>query len=133
MMNEVTVDAAVAICKRMDVDKPKGQRGGSDYRIESLCRSAVKGNHAVDERSQIVRPGADMVGNRHARIAVMFSDKTTFVSKSKLHEARVADHDGLQPQELLKIDRASSSLSDRLTPAPDPILRRALTFDGETR
>ena len=33
----------------------------------------------------------------------------------------------------LKIDRASSSLGHGLTPAPDPILRRALAFDGEAR
>ena len=133
MVDEVTVDAAVAIDKRMDVDKPEGQSGGSDHGIKSLRRSPVKGNHAVDQGPQVIWPGADMVRDRHARIAVMFTDKTSFLPESKLHEARVADHDGLQPQELLKIDGPSSSLGDGLPPAPDPILRRALSFNGETR
>ena len=127
------MDAAVAIDKGMDVDKPEGQRSGSDHRIESLGRSAVKGDHTVDQRPQIIRTSADMVRDRHAGFAVMFADKTSFLPESKLDEARVADHDGLQPEELFKIDRPSSCLGDGLTPTPDPILRRAFSFDGETR
>ena len=73
-----------------------------------------------------------MVGDRHARVAIMLADKTSFFPESKLDEAGVADDDGLQPQEFFKIDRPPSSLGDGLTPAPDPILRRALSFDGET-
>ena len=133
MVDEVTVDAAVAIDERMDVDKPEGQSGGSDHGIKGLCCSPVKDNHTVDQGPQIFWPGADMAGDRHARIAVLFTDKTSFRPESKLDEARVADQDGLQPQEFFKIDRPSPSLSDGLTPAPDPILRRALSFDGETR
>src|ERR1700691_3803172 len=133
MVDEVTVDAAVAIDERMDVDKPEGQTGGSDHGIKGLCCSPVKDHRTVDPGPPIFCAGADISSDRQARTAVMFTDKPSFLPESKLHEARVADHDSLHPQELFKIDRGSPSLSDGLPPAPDPILRRALSFDGETR
>ena len=74
-----------------------------------------------------------MVRDRHARFAVMFSDETAFLPESKLHETRVADHDGLEPQELLQIDGTPPSLGDGLPPAAYPILGGALAFDGEGR
>src|SRR6202034_3557421 len=92
-----------------------------------------KGNHAVDQRRQVVRLGADMGGDGHARVAIMLADKATFFPESKLDEAGVADDDGLQPQEFFHIDGPSSSLGDGLPPAPDPILRRAFSFNRETR
>src|ERR1700722_8992690 len=120
MVDEVTMDAAVAIDKGMDVDKPKSQGGGGDHGIESLRRSLIKGNHAVDQRRQIVRLGADMGGDGHARVPIMLADKATFFPESKLDEAGVADDDGLQPQEFFHIDGPSSRLGDGLPPAPDP-------------
>src|ERR1700757_5067437 len=102
------MDAAVAIDKWMDVDEAEGQGGGSDDRIKRARGSAIEGNHAVDEREQITRPGADMVRDRHAGLAVVFSDKAAFLPQSEFHEARIADHDGLEPQQLLDVNGALS-------------------------
>jgi hypothetical protein len=66
----------------MDVDKAEGEGGRSDDGIKRARRSAVKCDHAVDQRSKIIGPGADMARDGHARFAVMLSDETAFLSQS---------------------------------------------------
>ena len=50
-----------------------------------------------------------------------------------MDEAGVTDHDALQTQRFVKIDRLPPGLADGTAPSLDAVLRRMLTLDGETR
>ena len=76
--------------------------------------------------------GADMVGQGRARVAVVLADKAALDTQAEMDEARVADDDALQPQQLVKIDRAAAGFADHPTPALNAILRRVFVFNRET-
>lgn len=101
MVNEIAVNPAVAVLKGMHVDEPKGQHRRGDHRIEPSCRAAVESGHAVDQRTQVLRPGAEVIGNRHARLPVVLADEAPVFPQSELHEAGIANDYCLQPQQLL--------------------------------
>ena len=72
-----------------------------------------------------------MVGQRHARVAIVLTDKAAFVAQSQPHEAGVADDDALQPQQFVEIDRTASGFADGAPPALDAVVRRILVLNGE--
>jgi hypothetical protein len=45
--------------------------------------AAVEGDHAGDQGGQILRPGVDMIGQRHARLAVMLAYKPAIPAESR--------------------------------------------------
>ena len=97
MVDQVAVQAAVSVRERVDIDEAKGERRGCQDRIEMRRSRAVECHQTVDQGLQILRAGADMVGQRHARVAIVLADKAAFVAQSQPHEAGVADDDALQP------------------------------------
>ena len=130
MVDEVAVQAAVAVLERMNIDKAEGQRGGRHNRVDFERRATVERRHAGDQRRQIFRPGADMVRQRHAGVAIMLADKPALLPQTQFDEARIADDDALQTQKLVQIDRTVSRLADGAAPALDAVLRRALSLNG---
>ena len=65
-----------------------------------------------------------MIGQRHARVAVMLADKAALLAQTELHEAGIADDDLLQAQQLVEIDGSRAGLADGAAPALDTVLRR---------
>ena len=85
-----------------------------DHRIEGHRLLAVEGDHAVDEGREVLMPGADMIRDRRAGLAVVLAHEAALVAQAELHEAVVADDDLLQAQELVE-DRARWQIdADRL-------------------
>lgn len=124
------MNTAVSVLKRVDIDEPERQHGGSNYGIKTQRRASRVRDHALDQRWQILRPGADMIGQRRSGLAVMLTDEAAVRPQSKLHEARVADDDSLQPQEFIETDGAKTGLPDRASPALNSIHGRAIPLDG---
>ncbi len=132
-MDQVAVDAAIAVLKWMNVHKTEGQNRRCNYRIEILTRPVLEGDHALDQRSKVARPGSDMIGQRHARIPIMLADKAALGSEAEPHEPGIADHDALEPKQLFQIERSATSIADGAAPALDTVLRRTLALDGVAR
>ena len=82
MVDEVAVNSAISILKRMDEHKPECEHSSANYRIEVLGDVAIKIRHAVDKTAQVFRLCADVVGQRHVCVAVMLSDEPPFRAKS---------------------------------------------------
>ena len=61
--------------------------------------------------------GADMVRQRHARVAIMLADKPALLPQAGFDEARIADDNALQTQQLVTINGTISGLADGAAPA----------------
>lgn len=133
MVDEVAVDTAVPVIKRMDVDETEREHGRGDHRFQPQGWSTVERNHSVDQGRQVLGPGADVIGQRHARLAIMLAHEAAFVAKPQSHEARVGDDDPLQPEQLVPVQRLTSGLGNRPSPALDTVLGRMLAFDRIAR
>ena len=48
-MDQVTVDTAVSILKRMNIYKSEGQHSGGDYRIKALRWPLIERDHPIDQ------------------------------------------------------------------------------------
>ena len=95
-MNQVAVQPAVPVLERMDIGKAEGQHRCGYNRIELLGGFPVESNHALHQPHQIIRPRADVVGDWHTRVAVMFTDKASLCPHTQMDEAGITDHDALQ-------------------------------------
>lgn len=62
-----------------------------------------------------------MVRYRHARFAVPFADETALAMQTETDEPGITDHDALQAQQFVKIDRLPASLADGAAPPLDTI------------
>ena len=72
-----------------------------------------------------------MLGQWHARVAIMLTDEAAFVAQAEMHEARVANDDALQPQQFVEVDRTAAGFADGPAPALDAVMRRILVLNGE--
>ncbi|MCY1547857.1 hypothetical protein D9M68_839370 [compost metagenome] len=133
MMDQIAVQSAVSVLERVDVDEAEVEGCGGENRIEVLCRAAVEGSQAVDQRRQIFVSGADMIGDRCARQPIMLADEATLGAQAEMDEARVADDDALQPLQFGAVYRPAAGFTDHLAPALDAILRRIFSLDLEAR
>ena len=121
MMDEIAVDAAVAIHEGMGKDEPESKDGGCDDGIELSGLLAVEGDHAADERWQVLEAGADVDRQGHARLAVVLADEAALAPQPKAHEAVVADDDALQAQSV-EIERPATGFADGPPPALDAVM-----------
>src|SRR5208283_2701487 len=96
-------------------------------------RSAVETGHAVDQRPQVLRTGADMVRNRKTGVSIVFADESAFFPKAQPHKPRIADDDRLQAQQFVQLDGPPPRLAYRAPPTLDAVMRRALSFDRIAR
>lgn len=62
-----------------------------------------------------------MARYRHARFAVPFADETALVMQTETDEPGITDHDALQAQQFVKIDRLPASLADGAVPPLDTL------------
>ena len=125
--------SAVAILERMDVDESECQNRSRQHRIEFPCRRPVEGDQAIDEIRQILRPRAYVVRDWLLGVPIPAADKSSFVPETEMHEARIADHDLLQAEQFVEVQRLRARLTDRAAPALDAVLRGAFAFDDEAR
>ena len=130
VMDQVAVNTAVAILEWVDVDETECEDCGGNHGIERLRGTPVEGDHTAYQRRQILRTGADVIGQRHAGFSVMRSDETALPAKSRFYEAGIAEHDMLQAQQFFGIERLPAGFSDGAAPTLDAVLRRALALDG---
>jgi hypothetical protein len=85
MMDEVAMNTTDSVFEGVDVYKSEGSNRDSDNRIERLRRTLVKRNHAIDEGSEAVCPGGDMVRQGHARVAAVLTDESSLVAIAQMH------------------------------------------------
>ena len=123
---------AVSVLERVDIDKAECENRRRHDRIELLRGLPVESDHALYESGQMFRSGADMAWYGHARFAVPFADETALVPQTETDEPGIADHDALQAQQFVEIDRLPAGLADGAAPPLDAVLRRMFTLDGET-
>lgn len=75
MVKQVSVKATVAVGTGMDMDEPERHAGGSDHGREGIIHALSEGEKPPHEGGQVLRPCADVLGDRHARVSVMFTEK----------------------------------------------------------
>jgi hypothetical protein len=66
-------------------------------------------------------------------MAIVLADETACAAQAQVHEPRIADHDALQAQKLLRIDRLATRLGNGAPPALHAILRSVLALDDVAR
>ena len=133
LVDQVAVDAAVAILEGVDVDEPERQDGGGQHGIELPRRGPLEGDQAGGERWQIFRLGADVGRDRLLRLTIPVADEAAGAAQAELYEAGIADHDALQAAQFVEVERLPAGLADGLTPALHAIRGGALTLDGIAR
>ena len=74
-----------------------------------------------------------MVGNRHARFAVPFTDETAFGAEPETDKTGIADHDPLEAEHLFEVQRRLPGPTDGTAPPLDAVLGRMLALDREAR
>ena len=92
---------------------------------------AAIGDDALQEAPQILRTGADVIGDRLLRLAIVETDEPTLGAQAKANEAGIAEDDPLEALELREAQRPGARLADRLCPPGGPLGRRTLTLDPE--
>jgi hypothetical protein len=73
-----------------------------------------------------------VVGQRHSGVTIVLADKSPFLPKTHPDEARVADDDRLQIQQLVQIDRSAASFTYSASPALDAVLGCTFSFNCVT-
>ena len=130
MMNEIAVQTAIAIFKGMNIDEAESKYGRGYDRIEFSGRTAIEIDEPLHEGGKIARLCIDMVGQRHATGAIMFSDKAVLGSQAEVRQSVVPDDDALQPEKFFQIKRCLAGLADDTAPPLNTILRRSLSLDS---
>ena len=131
MVDKVTVQASVSIRERVNVDKPESQDCGGKNCVKVRRSVSIEFNQSVDQGRQVFMPGADVVRQRHTRIAVAVADKAALIAQAQGYKAIVADDDALQAKKFVEIDRPPSGFADGAASVLDTILRWMLAFDFE--
>ena len=129
-MDEPTVNAAVAIFVRVDVDEPERQNCCGDNGIERFgaCSLSI-GDKSGQQVCNVIMTCADMVRDRISGLPVMNPDKAALRSKTEFHEARITDHDALKTVEFGEGDGVAARLCNRLTPPRRSGARRLFALD----
>ena len=133
VMNEIAMDAPVAVIERMDVHKAESQRSSCNDRIEGGRRPPVEGDHAINQRREVFVPRTDVVGERCARVPVVLADKSAFGAQAQTHEPVVADHNVLEPKQFIEVNGLPAGLTHSAAPALNAVVRRALALDRIAR
>ena len=133
MVKQVPVNSAVAIDEWTSIHEAESQGRGTNDGIEVPVRGLLEGDHAMDERLEIPRPCTDVDRQRLARLSVVPPDKAAFPAQAHRSEAPVFDHDLLETQEFLFVERVPARLANDTTPSLNPGLRRILALDGLAR
>jgi hypothetical protein len=102
-MYKVAVNATIPILERVDVDTTNCECRGGDRRIDGLPCTAIEGNQAINERRQSLVTRADMIGQRHARVAIVLTNKPSLVSQPEFDETRIANNHALESQEFVDV------------------------------
>jgi hypothetical protein len=69
MVDQAPMHAAVAVLKRMDIDKSKGRGRGDQHRVDAVVAHAVvRLQQAAHEVAEIIRPCADELRERIAML-----------------------------------------------------------------
>ena len=133
MVDKVTVNPPVPVLEGVHIDKAEGKVRSRNHGIDPARVVAVKIDKALDQAWQIIGVRTDMIGKRHAGIAIMLANEAAFIPKAKRYEAFFAYHDALESQEFVQVEGVLPGLSDGLSPTLNPVLRRSLTFNGVAR
>ena len=64
VVHQVTVEPAVAVLERVDIQKAEGKSRRCHHGIELMGSLPIEHDHAFDESGQVLRPRASMVGHR---------------------------------------------------------------------
>lgn len=126
MMNQISVQPAVAVRERVDIDKPEGEDCGGKDRVQIRRCLAIERDEPLDQGRQVLVPCADMVRQGRAGVAVPVAHKAPLVAQAQQHKAIVADDDALQAQQFVEVDRLAPRFANGSTPALNAILRRML-------
>src|ERR1700730_403365 len=107
MMYQVAMDSPVAVLKRVNVDKTKGEHCGGDDRVQPYPGASVEGNHSFDKRRKVRGPRDQVLGNRLLLLAIMFTHDPVFAAQTEVPEPLVSDHDTLEPQQFVQSERGA--------------------------
>jgi len=132
VLDQPPVHPPVSIHEWMDVDEAERHRRGRDHRIEpSSRRAAVVGDEPIQQRGQILWPGADVLRDRLPGDAVPGSDEAPRGPEPERDETGIPDHQSLKPLELLDREFGRPGLRDGAGPALGPRARWMLALDLE--
>lgn len=104
------MDPPVAVRERVDVDEREGEAGRRDHGVEEAGGIRLEGEEPVHQVRQIFRAGRDVLGQGQAGVAIVLADEASLPAQSEVDEARVADHDALQTQELGEVEAGAAGL-----------------------
>ena len=96
MVDQVAVQPAVTVFKRVYVDKTECEDCSGHDLVRVPRRTVIKGDHPVSQGRKIFMPGTYMIRQRHPCFAVMLANKTALVAETQLDEPGITYDDPLQ-------------------------------------
>src|SRR2546422_520108 len=98
------MNSPVPIVERMDVDKAKSQRCGSDDSVRHFRCTMIEREHSLHKGRQVFRTSADVIGDWCVGLAIMCAYKTTLAAQAEVYEPLITDDNPLEPQQLIEIE-----------------------------
>jgi hypothetical protein len=96
MMDEIAVNAAITVFKRVDKEKSESEHRSGDHGVDRGGLFAIEGDHPIDEGFEILWPCADVIWNWRAGVSVVFAHEATLGALCEADKPTIADDDLLQ-------------------------------------
>jgi hypothetical protein len=133
MVDQATMQPAVAILKRMNIDEAECSRSGLEDWIDFiLLHPVVCFEHCRHQISEILRAGADEFRQRISLI-VAFAEKNSVGTKSSANKTPVLNEHTMEMEDFIEAQWSFTSLKHRTRPSLQPSAGRPLSFDRKTR
>jgi hypothetical protein len=95
MMHQISMDASIAIFKRVNIDEPERQHRCSDNSVEILLFPLIEGYQSRHKRGNILMARVNMIWDRLLRIWVVLTNKAAFAAEAHFQKTLVTDDDVL--------------------------------------
>ena len=96
MVDQVAVQSAIPVFKRVYVDKTECEDCSGHNRVGVPRRTVIKRDHPVSQGRKIFMAGTYVIRQWHPCFAVMLSNETTLIAETQLDEPRITNDDPLQ-------------------------------------
>lgn len=120
-MDQAAVHTAVAVLKRMDIDKPKGGRRRLQDGIQiTVTHTVIGGQQAGTQCFEVLRAGTDEFRQRIAKM-IALTKKDAIRPQAREYKPGILDQDTVKPYDFFESERVFPGLEYRLVPPLQPV------------
>lgn len=132
MVDQVAVQASVAVLKRMNIDEAESGRHGLQNRVESVGRrAAIRFDHRCQQAGKIVGARADKFG-QWITVMVSLAQEHAVGTETRPHKPCIFDENTVEANDFIQSEFVFARLQLGVSPALKPAARRPLAFYFET-